>query len=104
MIPGDVNAKVAFASSARTATAVFQQALERLKNLQVAFLARGYQAGGGDAILDADIVGAGITAEQLNQLLNSAWLVTRLTNLMAEQAVSGTIAGNSIMDRIRSDM
>jgi hypothetical protein len=104
MITGDAVTKSAFASAARSAAASLIQALERLGDLQNTYVARGYQPADVDAIVDADIADAKITASQLSQLLTPAWLVTRLLALMGEQTVSGTIQGNVILDKIRSDI
>lgn len=104
MIIGDIETKVAYAGATRGAAASLIQSLERLKDLQDTYVARGYQPGGADAIVDSDIVSAKITASQLSQFIDSAWLVTKLLQVMAEQTVTGTIQGNQIVDRIRSDI
>jgi hypothetical protein len=104
MIIGDSSTKTQFADQARSAATSFIQSLERLIDLQTTYIARGYVTGGADAIIDADIVNSKITAAQLNNLLNSAWLVSRISTLMNQGTVSGTIDGNSIIDVIRADM
>lgn len=104
MIVGDIETKVTFAGATRGAAASLMQALERLRDLQDTYVARGYQPGGTDAIVDSDIAAAKITASQLSQFIDSAWLVTKLLQIMNEQTVTGTIQGNQIVDRIRSDI
>jgi hypothetical protein len=104
MIIGDIETKVAFAGAARGAVASLVQALERLRDLQDTYVARGYAPSDTDEIVDDDIAAAKITAAQLSQLLNSGWLTSKLLQLMTEQAVSGTVAGFDIANRIRSDI
>lgn len=104
MIPGDIATKVAFAGASRGAAASLVQALERLQDLQEAYVARGYAPGDVDEIADAEIVDASITAAQLSQLLTPAWVVSKLMSLMNQEAVAGTVDGWGILDRIRSDM
>ena len=104
MIIGDALTKTAFASAARAAATSLKQDIERLLDLQETYIARGYVSGGTDPITDADISNSKITASQLNSLLNTAWLVTKINLLMTEQVVAGTIQGNNIIDAIRSDL
>jgi hypothetical protein len=104
MILGDIQTKTEFANATRAAATSLMQFLERLTDLQETYLARGYNPGAADAIADGDISASKITANQLRDVLESAWLVTRLNTLMNEGTVSGTIAGKSIMDKIRADM
>jgi hypothetical protein len=104
MITGDAASKAYFAGQARLAATNFVNALDNLSQLQATYAARGYGASGTDPIADTDVAGAKITALQLTQLLESAWLVSRLLNLMGQQTVSGTIDGNGILGKIRSDM
>lgn len=80
------------------------QSLERLKDLQDTYVARGYQPSGTDEIVDLDIAAAKITASQLSQFVDSAWLVSKLLQVMDEQTVTGTIQGYDIANRIRSDI
>jgi hypothetical protein len=68
-------------------------------NVQVA---RGWDPGGLDPIIDSDIEGASITAAQLNSFLSTLRL--RFTQLMSGQAVVGVVAGRSVTDAIRSDL
>jgi hypothetical protein len=104
MITGDTQTKTDFANSVRSASTSFIQALERLVDLQTTYVARGYNPGGADAITDGDIANSKITASQLSQFIDSAWLVSKFSAIMNEQTVSGTIAGNTIVDKIRSDI
>jgi len=104
VITGDIATKTAFADTVRGTVAQFLQALERLVELQNVYIARGYNPGAADAIVDGDIAASKITAAQLSQVLESAWVVTRIAALMNEQVVSGTIQGNVIMDKVRSDI
>jgi hypothetical protein len=104
MIPGDITTKVAFAGAARGAAASLVQAIERLQDLQEAYVARDYGPAGTDEITDAEIVDASITAAQLSQLLAPNWAVSKILGLMGQEAVAGTIDGWGILDRLRSDM
>jgi hypothetical protein len=104
MIIGDAVTKTAFANMARSVATQLAVVIEDIKELQEAYVSRGYATGGADAIIDADIVDAKITASDLTSFLAPAWLGSRLIALMSEQVVSGTIAGNSIVDKIRTDM
>lgn len=104
MILNDVETKTAFVNTVRGEVTSFLNALENLCELQATYFARTYNTGGADEIIDADITASKITASQLNNLFESAWLLDRIELLMNEQTVSGTIQGNNIMDRIRSDM
>jgi hypothetical protein len=104
MIIGDIATKVNFATAVRSAATQLAVLLENIKELQEAYVSRGYGAGAADEIIDADILGAKITATDLTQFLAPAWLTSRIAALMNEQVVSGTIAGNSIIDKLRADM
>jgi len=68
-------------------------------NVQVA---RDWDPGGTDPIVDADIESLAITAAQLNAYLST--LRTRFVQLMSGQTVVGVVAGRSVTDAIRSDI
>lgn len=79
--------------------AKFQDEWTGAYNVQVA---RGWDAGGNDPIIDGDIEGANITAAQLNSFMST--LRTRFVLLMSGQTVTGVVAGRSVTDTIRSDL
>ena len=79
--------------------AAFQDKWTGAYNVQVA---RGWDAGGLDPIIDADLEGTNITAAQLNSFM--ATLRTRFVSLMSGQTVTGLVAGRSVTDAIRSDL
>lgn len=81
------------------ALAEFQDDWTDAYNVQVA---RGWDPGGEDPIIDADIAGANITAAQLNSFMST--LRTRFVSLMSGQTVTGVVAGRSVTDAIRSDL
>ena len=68
-------------------------------NVQVA---REWDAGGDDPIIDADIEGASITAAQLNSFLSTLRL--RFVQLMSGTIPTAAVAGRSITDAIRSNL
>jgi len=104
MIIGDIPTKTAFADATQGAVESLDQALSQLQDLQATYLSRGYDPGSPDAIVDADIVDSKITASQLSQILQAACLISKFNALMSEPAVVGTIQGNVIMDKVRSDI
>ena len=79
--------------------AAFQDKWNDAFNVQVA---RGWDPGGADPIIDADISSANITAAQLNSF--NSTLRTRFVQLMGGQTVVGVVAGRSVTDAIRSDL
>jgi len=79
--------------------AEFDNAYTDTFNIQVA---RGWDPGGADPILDSDIAGANITAAELNSFLST--LRTRFVQLMSGQTVVGVVNGRSVTNAIRSDM
>lgn len=68
-------------------------------NVQVA---REWDPGGDDPIIDADIESLAITAAELNAFLST--LRTRFAQLMSGATVVGVVAGRSVTDAIRSDI
>ena len=94
--------KKAFAQSIQNMAnelASFQDRWTDAYNVQVA---REWDPGGDDPIIDADIADANITAAQLNSFLST--LRTRFVQLMSGQTVVGVVAGRSVTDAIRSDL
>ena len=79
--------------------AAFQDKWTDAYNIQVA---REWDPGGDDPIIDADLEGTNITAAQLNSFMST--LRTRFVQLMSGQTVSGVVAGRSVTDAIRSDL
>ena len=104
MIPGNASAKLVFSNNVRLAATRLLLDIDQVNQLQEAYLARGWNPTGSDPIADVDIAGSLITADQIKQLLEAAWLASRINALMTEQTITGTIAGNDILNNIRSDM
>jgi|WetSurMetagenome_2_1015567.scaffolds.fasta_scaffold245100_2 hypothetical protein len=104
MIIGDAVTKAQFATAARAAATQLAVLMDGIKEIQEAYVSRGYAVGAADPILDADIAAAKITAADLAGFLAPAYLASRLVSLMAEGTVTGTIQGNVIVDKLRSDM
>ncbi len=75
--------KITFASQAQDVCNSLGQALNDCDNLFQTFFDRGYNSGGGDQIIDADIASLKITAADLGSFINLAEQINKLMNNQA---------------------
>jgi hypothetical protein len=98
--------KLRFAQIVQQEASSFFTSYLRLKQLNETYLARKWNSGANDAIVDADLTGGsinlGISAAQLESYIST--LFSRINNVMTNQTVTTAVDGTAITDAIRSDM
>jgi len=93
--------KVYFVQKLANAANAMAAARRAMVDLAGVYSARKYAPGASDAITDKDIEETGYTAAQVSGFI--ATFHSRFNALMTNQAVSGTIAGDDIINVMRSD-
>lgn len=92
--------KITWATQAQVEATTMAQIADRLANLETVYFDRGYNSGGGDDIVDSDVVSLNITAADLASLVT---LIQQFNNFLGNLAV---IAGDydSTLNTVRIDV
>ena len=93
--------KIYFVQKLANAANALSAARRALSDLSAIYSARKYAVGASNEITDADIEGSGFTTAQMNGLIVT--LQFRINSLMTNQAVTGTVAGDDVVNVMRSD-
>jgi hypothetical protein len=92
--------KITWSTQAQADATTLAQVADKLANLETVYFDRGYDSGGGDPIVDGDVVSLGITAAQLGSLIT---LIQQLNNFLGNSAVTAADY-DSTLNAVRKDV